>query len=80
MLTSGTGDANVYLYEFSTRPAISTRPDYIVADHGDDLFFIFGFSSQETLMGMPYQYAADESIVQGENMMMQYFSSFAKTG
>ena len=58
----------------------SWKPDYIIADHGDDVYFVFGMSSMETFMDRPVQYKFDEDSVKVENMVTQYFSSFAKTG
>ena len=79
-MISGLGEANVYLYEFSARPAISKKPDYIIADHGDDLFFSFGVSSLNSFLDAKVTQDPTEEMTNVENMMVQYISSFVYTG
>lgn len=49
--------APVYLYEFQHRPSAlkNAKPDFVKADHGDELAFVFGMpflgSESATLMG-----------------------------
>ena len=70
----------MYLYEFTIRPVISKKPDYIIADHGDDIFYSFGMSNLEAFDGVPFDIDPDTDRDTAENMMMQYWASFAKTG
>uniref|UniRef100_A0A8C2YDB0 Carboxylic ester hydrolase n=1 Tax=Coturnix japonica TaxID=93934 RepID=A0A8C2YDB0_COTJA len=32
----------VYFYEFQHRPSSTTAPEFVKADHGDEIFFVFG--------------------------------------
>ena len=74
------GDAKVYLYEFSTRPVISTKPDFIIADHLDDVFFTFGMSNLEMYDGMPCDMGLDGDRKRIEDATMQAWANFAKSG
>ena len=79
-LISGNGEANVFVYEFSARPAMSKKPDYIIADHGDDIFFTFALSSLDAFMEAKATYETSDDNKKVENMMTQYISSFTKSG
>uniref|UniRef100_A0A8C5N408 Carboxylesterase type B domain-containing protein n=1 Tax=Leptobrachium leishanense TaxID=445787 RepID=A0A8C5N408_9ANUR len=63
----------VYFYEFRRRPSVfkDSKPDFVKADHGDELFFIMGgmFLSNVT--------KEEEEL---SKTMMKYWANFARTG
>ncbi|XP_074142610.1 cocaine esterase-like isoform X1 [Sminthopsis crassicaudata] len=63
----------VYFYEFQHRPSIfkGIKPDYVKADHGDELRFVFG----APLLGG----ATEEEKLLSENIMT-YWANFARNG
>nr|XP_034974962.1 fatty acyl-CoA hydrolase precursor, medium chain-like isoform X1 [Zootoca vivipara] len=73
--------APVYLYEFQCRPSAlkHTKPDFVKADHGDEIGFVFGvpFLSSElaALMGK-----ATEAEIELSRKIMKYWSNFARNG
>ncbi|ELT99984.1 hypothetical protein CAPTEDRAFT_136943 [Capitella teleta] len=74
------GHQKVYLYDFHGRPFYSNKPEGILADHGDDIIFAFGFSEATKSYGLEYP---EDNLEEGqriEDAMMQYFTSFAETG
>ncbi|KAM4723007.1 fatty acyl-CoA hydrolase precursor, medium chain-like [Rhinophrynus dorsalis] len=70
----------VYLYEFRHRPSIfeKLKPDYVKADHGDEIFFVIGgpFFTEEVLFKGN---ATDEEKVLSKTMM-KYWANFARNG
>nr|XP_060643796.1 fatty acyl-CoA hydrolase precursor, medium chain-like isoform X2 [Anolis sagrei ordinatus] len=63
-----------YLYEFQHSPSwqVGLRPDFVQADHGDELFFVFG-----------KPFLADEGTDEERNLsktMMKYWANFARKG
>ncbi|ELU04662.1 hypothetical protein CAPTEDRAFT_34043, partial [Capitella teleta] len=74
------GKQKVYLYEFNGRPFYSSKPDFIRADHTDDLTAVYGFSQMSEVFG--FQIPADrlEENRLTEDVFMQYLASFAATG
>ncbi|XP_035251365.1 fatty acyl-CoA hydrolase precursor, medium chain-like [Anguilla anguilla] len=72
--------APVFFYEFQQRPSMygHSRPDYVKADHFDEVGFVFGapFWSEEIVM-------LDNTTWEERQLskiMMKYWSNFAKTG
>ncbi|XP_029464246.1 fatty acyl-CoA hydrolase precursor, medium chain-like [Rhinatrema bivittatum] len=63
----------VYLYEFQHRPSKygDSRPDFVKADHGDDIGFVFGLTLQSNSTD-------DEKHL--SRTMMTYWANFARTG
>ncbi|XP_078526705.1 fatty acyl-CoA hydrolase precursor, medium chain-like [Lissotriton helveticus] len=70
----------VYFYEFQHRPSQygDSRPDFVKADHGDELGFVFGgpFMDHDVIiMGNATDEEKDLS-----KKMMKYWANFARTG
>ncbi|KAG9474816.1 hypothetical protein GDO78_003337 [Eleutherodactylus coqui] len=70
----------VYVYEYQHPPSLLAhlRADYVKADHGDELFFVFGgpFLRDGVLYAGP---ATDAEKALSRNMM-RYWANFARTG
>ncbi|XP_066439944.1 fatty acyl-CoA hydrolase precursor, medium chain-like [Eleutherodactylus coqui] len=70
----------VYFYEYKHPPSLlaHVRPDYIKADHTDELLFVFGgpFLRDGVLFAGP---ATDAEKALSRNMM-RYWANFARTG
>ncbi|KAH0619403.1 hypothetical protein JD844_000015 [Phrynosoma platyrhinos] len=72
--------APVYLYEFQHRPSTfkDIKPDYVKADHGDELGFVFGVSfMRDSLIGLGN---ATEEERQLSRTVMRYWGNFARNG
>lgn len=69
------GSGNLFFYEFSHRPPTSTKPAWIVADHGEDAMYTFGMSLVDEL-----QYKATDQDKKMARMILKYWANFAKTG
>ncbi|XP_013908703.1 PREDICTED: fatty acyl-CoA hydrolase precursor, medium chain-like [Thamnophis sirtalis] len=71
--------APVYFYEFQHRPTAfkDTKPDFVKADHGDELGFVFGgpFLRSKSFTG-----EATEDEKQLSRTIMKYWSNFARNG
>ncbi|XP_033013173.1 fatty acyl-CoA hydrolase precursor, medium chain-like [Lacerta agilis] len=71
--------APVYFYEFQCRPSAvkHTKPDFVKADHGDEIVFVFGipFLGSESAGLM-----ATEAEKELSRKMMKYWSNFARNG
>ncbi|CAH2324160.1 carboxylesterase 5A-like [Pelobates cultripes] len=70
----------VYFYEFKHRPSMfeDSKPDFVTADHGDELMFAFGgpfLSDVELLNGD----MTDEEETLSKNLM-KYWANFARNG
>ncbi|XP_068941904.1 cocaine esterase-like isoform X2 [Petaurus breviceps papuanus] len=63
----------VYFYEFQHRPSIfnGVKPDFVKADHGDDVPFVFG---------VPFLGEATEEEKLLSHRMMSYWANFARNG
>ncbi|XP_007477172.1 pyrethroid hydrolase Ces2e isoform X2 [Monodelphis domestica] len=63
----------VYFYEFQHRPSLfkDSKPDFVKADHGDELLFTFGWS----LLGDTTE---EEKVL--SHKMMSYWANFARHG
>jgi carboxylesterase type B len=70
----------VYLYEFTGRPYFSPKPEYISADHGDDIPFAFGWSRFSEAYSLKILQEDAKTAFRIEEVFMQYLISFAKTG
>ncbi|KAM8945986.1 fatty acyl-CoA hydrolase precursor, medium chain-like [Pelodytes ibericus] len=70
----------VYFYEFQHRPSLfnHSKPAYVKADQGDELFFVMGgpFLSDTTVFN---GYATDDETILSKTMM-KYWANFARTG
>ncbi|KAM5138779.1 pyrethroid hydrolase Ces2e-like [Mantella aurantiaca] len=70
----------VFFYEFRHRPSNfkDIKPDWVKADHGDELFFVIGgpFLPDESL----FSGAAEEDEKLLSKNMMRYWANFARTG
>ncbi|XP_038609607.1 liver carboxylesterase 1 [Tachyglossus aculeatus] len=66
--------APTYMYEYQHRPSSSTglKPDYVQADHGDELNFVFG--------GPFLKGGASEEESKLSRTMMKYWANFARNG
>lgn len=69
-----------YFYEFQHRPALfkDSKPDYVKADHGDELFFVIGgfFLKGDVLF-------SGDSTKEEKTLsktVMKYWANFARTG
>ncbi|ELT97654.1 hypothetical protein CAPTEDRAFT_223593 [Capitella teleta] len=70
-----------FLYDFHLRPFFSTKPKFITADHGDDLFFTFGLTKLADALGIPCAIGQEKTeYIRQEDMVIQLWTSFAKTG
>ncbi|XP_036604055.1 pyrethroid hydrolase Ces2e-like [Trichosurus vulpecula] len=63
----------VYFYEFQHRPSVfkGLKPDFVKADHGDELHFVFG---------MPLLGGATEEEKLLSQKIMTYWANFARNG
>ncbi|XP_076988596.1 carboxylesterase 5A [Tamandua tetradactyla] len=72
--------APVYFYEFQHRPQCfkDTKPDFVKADHGDEVRFVFGgaFLKGDIVM---FEGATEEETLLSRKMM-KYWANFARTG
>uniref|UniRef100_A0A8C6MP11 Carboxylic ester hydrolase n=1 Tax=Mus spicilegus TaxID=10103 RepID=A0A8C6MP11_MUSSI len=68
--------APVYFYEFQHRPSFfkDFRPPYVKADHGDEIFLVFGY--QFGNIKLPYT----EEEEQLSRKIMKYWANFARHG
>ncbi|CAH7072877.1 pyrethroid hydrolase Ces2e [Phodopus roborovskii] len=68
--------APVYFYEFQHQPSFfkDIRPPHVKADHGDDIFFIFG----NLLFGIKIVSTKEEELL--SRQMMKYWANFARHG
>ena len=70
--------APTYAYLFAKRPPFSTCLDWVVADHGNDIFYMLGapFADFEEFT----EFKCLEESKDFSKMMMTYWTNFAKTG
>ena len=68
------------MYEFKTRPPVSKRPAYIIADHGDDILFALGMFLMDEFEGKPVEFPTNDDTEKVQSITMQYWANFAKTG
>uniref|UniRef100_A0A8C0WZI3 Carboxylic ester hydrolase n=1 Tax=Castor canadensis TaxID=51338 RepID=A0A8C0WZI3_CASCN len=66
--------APTYMYEFQYRPSFSSdlRPKTVIADHGDELFSVFGAPFLKD--------GASEEEMNLSKMVMKFWANFARTG
>ena len=87
-LHSQGGRGNTYIFEFSASPAIHTRyiPSYMdgptMANHADELMFVFGFSErmQAAFLTFLDNYNFTDLNLQTSKAIMTMWTNFAKTG
>ncbi|KAM3918377.1 fatty acyl-CoA hydrolase precursor, medium chain-like [Leptodactylus fuscus] len=69
-----------YFYEFQHRPSMfkDSKPDFVKADHGDELFFLIGgpFLTGDVLF--TGSFTDEEEIL--SKVLMKYWANFARTG
>ncbi|XP_042293689.1 cocaine esterase [Sceloporus undulatus] len=70
--------APVYLYEFQHRPSTVIKPDYVKADHGDEIGFVFGVPFMSDGLLAPGDSTEEER--QLSRTMMRYWGNFARSG
>ncbi|XP_074864449.1 fatty acyl-CoA hydrolase precursor, medium chain-like [Carettochelys insculpta] len=71
----------VYFYEFQHRPSsASFKPDFVKADHGDELSFVFGgaFLTDETSLFASRDATEEEKHL--SKTIMKYWANFARNG
>uniref|UniRef100_A0A8C6ULU6 Carboxylesterase type B domain-containing protein n=1 Tax=Neogobius melanostomus TaxID=47308 RepID=A0A8C6ULU6_9GOBI len=68
--------AHVYLYEYNFAPRMwrKLRPDFVGANHGDDLFTVFGLCSQLHMLKL---LVCEEDI---GKRVMKYWANIARPG
>ncbi|XP_027703443.1 pyrethroid hydrolase Ces2e-like [Vombatus ursinus] len=68
-----TPSSPVYFYEFQHQPSIfkDVKPDFVKADHGDEIHFVFG---------VPYLGEATEEEKLLSHRIMSYWANFARHG
>ncbi|KAM3828779.1 fatty acyl-CoA hydrolase precursor, medium chain-like [Vipera latastei] len=72
--------APVYFYEFQHRPTAfkDTKPDFVKADHGDEVGFVFGGPFQRGHSALLSKVTEEEK--QLSRTIMKYWSNFARNG
>uniref|UniRef100_A0A8C5PGL7 Carboxylic ester hydrolase n=1 Tax=Leptobrachium leishanense TaxID=445787 RepID=A0A8C5PGL7_9ANUR len=67
----------VYFYEFQHRPSVfkDTKPDFVKADHGDQLLFVTGGPFQNMFLG---NFTDEEKEL--SKTVMKYWANFARNG
>ncbi|XP_073420917.1 fatty acyl-CoA hydrolase precursor, medium chain-like isoform X1 [Dendrobates tinctorius] len=70
-----------YFYEFQHRPSLfeNSKPDFVKADHGDELFFVIGGPFLEGEVLFTGGAATEEEKVLSK-AVMRYWANFARTG
>ncbi|XP_072136082.1 fatty acyl-CoA hydrolase precursor, medium chain-like isoform X2 [Mobula birostris] len=70
----------VYLYEFQHRTSIlsKSRPDFVKADHGDEIGYVFGSAFWDGDILINGSMTAEEMAL--SRTIMRYWANFAKTG
>ncbi|XP_040185273.1 carboxylesterase 5A-like isoform X1 [Rana temporaria] len=70
----------VYFYEFHRRPSLfkDIKPDYVKADHADEVFFVIGGPFLDDYILFSGETEEDEKIL--SKNMMKYWANFARTG
>uniref|UniRef100_K7GB84 Carboxylic ester hydrolase n=1 Tax=Pelodiscus sinensis TaxID=13735 RepID=K7GB84_PELSI len=67
--------APVYFYEFQHRPSLASfKPDFVKADHGDELIFVFGGAF------LTDDIDATEEEKHLSRIIMKYWANFARNG
>ncbi|XP_019646838.1 PREDICTED: pyrethroid hydrolase Ces2e-like [Branchiostoma belcheri] len=68
----------VYHYEFQTRTSyFASRPAYAKADHGDDVFYLFGIPLLRNVTGGAWKYNFTQEERELSLDMMAYWTNFA---
>lgn len=70
----------VYFYEFHRRPSLfkDIKPDYVKADHADEVFFVIGGPFLDDYILFSGETEEEEKIL--SKNMMKYWANFARTG
>ncbi|XP_078527498.1 fatty acyl-CoA hydrolase precursor, medium chain-like [Lissotriton helveticus] len=70
----------IYMYEFQHRPSIykDTRPNFVKADHGDEVGFVFGGPFLNNDVRLIGDVTAEEE--QLSRTVMKYWANFARSG
>jgi carboxylesterase type B len=69
-------NANTFVYQFAHRPAYVSHPPWIVADHGNEIPFIFG----SVINNQKEPHLVNDEDVQMCLQMMSYWANFATSG
>ncbi|XP_066287741.1 fatty acyl-CoA hydrolase precursor, medium chain-like [Branchiostoma lanceolatum] len=78
---SAYGRDHVYQYEFQRPSSVFTyRPSYIRADHGDELFYMFGIPLLRDVTGNSWKYSFTQEERDLSLDMMAYWVNFATNG
>ena len=78
MYTHFIEEATTYAYLFAKRPPISTCEDWVVADHGQELYYMLGAPFADPKSNPEFKSSEGERNF--SKMMMAYWTNFAKTG
>nr|XP_014432706.1 fatty acyl-CoA hydrolase precursor, medium chain-like isoform X2 [Pelodiscus sinensis] len=72
--------APLYFYEFQHRPSIfkDTKPDFVKADHGDEIGFVFGGPFLESDVKIIAEATEEEKHL--SRTIMKYWANFARNG
>uniref|UniRef100_A0A8C6WX02 Carboxylesterase type B domain-containing protein n=2 Tax=Neogobius melanostomus TaxID=47308 RepID=A0A8C6WX02_9GOBI len=72
--------APVYFYKFNFAPRMlqKIRPDFVGADHADDLLAVFGFCFTTTHIKIMEECSKEEEDI--SKRVMKYWANFARTG
>ncbi|XP_019637958.1 PREDICTED: fatty acyl-CoA hydrolase precursor, medium chain-like [Branchiostoma belcheri] len=71
----------VFQYEFQHRTSLlSLKPDYVRADHGDDLWYVFGSPLLQNVTSGTWLYAMTEQERELSRDFMAYWVNFATNG
>ncbi|XP_006825278.1 cholinesterase-like [Saccoglossus kowalevskii] len=70
---SASDSTQVYMYQYTHRPSLSSWPEWMGCVHGDELAFVFGHP-----LHMENGYTEEESNF--SRKIMKYWANFAKTG
>lgn len=72
--------APVYFYEFQHRPSTvkDSKPDFVKADHGDEVVFVFGGPFLNNFTTSLGQFTEEEK--QLSRVIMMYWANFARNG
>ncbi|KAI8519189.1 Carboxylesterase 5A [Branchiostoma belcheri] len=80
-ITSMEQPVKVYQYEFQHRTSLlSFKPDYVRADHGDDVWYVFGSPLLQNVTSGTWLYAMTEQERELSRDVMAYWVNFATNG
>ena len=71
-----TAKASTYVYEFAHRPSFSKKPEWVEADHSEDLPYVFGAPFTGAMKDTSF--AETDYLV--SSVAMKYWATFARHG